>query len=258
MLTKRQKEVLDFVETYSRKKGYAPSFEEIRKKLKLASVSTIHFHISKLKAGGYLGKIDNKARAISIPSKEPLIKIPLLGTIAAGEPIEAIRENEFISVPKTKLPKSGEIYALRVSGNSMVDENIRDGDVVLVKQQEVAENGQRVVALIDNYEATLKKFYRERAQIRLQPANTAYEPIIIRKDRDIKIQGIVVDVIQNEPDLQTQDFLTTTSLKRNKTLPLNKIILGDALAELKKLPDESCDVIVIDPPYNIGKDFGNN
>ena len=257
MLTKRQKEVLGFVENYSQKKGYAPSFEEIRKRLRLASVSTVHFHVSKLKSGGYLGKIDNKARAISILEKEPLIKIPLLGTIAAGEPIEAIRENEFIAVAKTKLPKNGDFYALRVSGNSMIDENIKDGDVVLVKQQETAENGQRVVTLIDNYEATLKKFFRERNQIRLQPANSAYEPIIIRKDRDIKIQGIVIDVIQNEPQ-QIEDFLTTVSLKRNKTLPLNKIILGDALAELKKLPDESCDVVIVDPPYNIGKNFGNN
>src|SRR3989338_464723 len=255
MITKKQKEVLDFVETFVKSKCSPPSLENIQKKFKLASVSTAHFHVSKLKKVGYL---ENKARAISIPEKEPLIKIPLLGTIAAGEPIEAIRQNEFIAVAKTKLPKNGDFYALRVSGNSMIDENIKDGDVVLVKQQEVAENGQRAVALIDNYEATLKKFYKEHNQVRLQPANSAYEPIIIRKDRDIKIQGIVIDVIQNEPDLQTQDFLTTTSLKRNKILPLNKIILGDALAELKKLPDESCDVIVIDPPYNIGKDFGNN
>ena len=257
MLTKRQKEVMDFVENYSQKKGYAPSFEEIRKRLKLASVSTIHFHISKLKAGGYLGKIDNKARGISIPEKEPLVKITLLGTIAAGEPIEAIRQHEFISIPKNKLPKSGQVYALRVSGNSMIDENIKDGDVVLVKQQEVAENGQRVVALIDNYEATLKKFYKERTQIRLQPANSSYEPIIIRKDRDIKIQGIVIDVIQNEEELQAER-IDTAITRRTKSLPLNKIILGDAVAELKKLPNESCDVIVIDPPYNIGKDFGNN
>ena len=255
MLTKKQKEVFDFVKTYSKDKDYAPSLEEIQRKFKLASVSTAHFYVSKLKKAGYL---ENKARTISILEKEPLIKIPLLGIIAAGEPIEAIRQNEFIAVAKTKLPKNGDFYALRVSGNSMIDENIKDGDVVLVKQQEVADNGQRVVALIDNYEATLKKFYKESNQIRLQPANSAYEPIIIRKDRDIKIQGIVIDVIQNEPDLQIQDFLATTSLKRNKTLPLNKIILGDALAELKKLPDESCDVVVIDPPYNIGKDFGNN
>src|SRR3989344_5593301 len=158
MLTKRQKEVMDFVENYSQKKGYAPSFEEIRKRLKLASVSTIHFHISKLKAGGYLGKIDNKARGISIPEKEPLVKITLLGTIAAGEPIEAIRQHEFISIPKTKLPKSGDVYALRVSGNSMIDENIKDGDVVLVKQQEVAKDKSPSGALIgaDEYNKKIK------------------------------------------------------------------------------------------------------
>lgn len=256
MVTKKQKEVFDFIKTYSKSNGYAPSLEEIQRKFKLASVSTAHFHVAKLKKAGYLEKLKNKARAISIPEKEQLVRIPLMGVIAAGEPIEAIRQNEFIAVAKTKLPKNGDFYALRVSGNSMIDENIKDGDVVLVRQQEVAENGQRVVALIDNYEATLKKFFRERNQIRLQPANSAYEPIIIRKDRDIKIQGVVIDVIQNETQ-QIEDLLTT-SLKRNKTLPLNKIILGDALAELKKLPDESCDVVVVDPPYNIGKDFGNN
>src|SRR3990167_3131154 len=116
MLTKRQKEVLDFVESYTTKKGYPPSFEEIRKRLKLASVSTIHFHISKLKEGGYLGNIGNKARTISVASKKPMVKIPLLGTIAAGEPIEAIQENEFIAVPKNILPSSGNLYALRVMG----------------------------------------------------------------------------------------------------------------------------------------------
>lgn len=258
MMTKKQKEVLDFVKNYSKKHGYAPSLEEIQKQFKLASVSTAHFHIAKLKKAGYLEKLENKARAISVPEKETLVKIPLIGTIAAGEPIEAIRQNEFIAVAKTKLPENGDFFALIVRGNSMIDENIKDGDVVLVKQQEVAENGQRVVVVIDNYEATLKKFYKERNQIRLQPANSAYEPIIIRKGRDIKIQGIVIDVMQNEIKLQSQDVLTTAPIKRDKILPLNKVILGDAISELKKLPDESCDVIVIDPPYNIGKDFGNN
>ncbi|MFA5052961.1 MAG: transcriptional repressor LexA [Parcubacteria group bacterium] len=256
-ITKRQKEALDFIKKFIRKKKYPPTLEEICLGLKLSAVSTVHQHIKALAEKGYLKKVGNNARAIHIYESEPMIQIPFLGTIAAGEPIEAIRQNEFISVPKAKLPKSGQVYALRVSGNSMIDENIKDGDVVLVKQQEVAENGQRVVALIDNYEATLKKFYKERAQIRLQPANSAYEPIIIRKDRDIKIQGIVVDVIQNEKELLAEKIETAT-VKRTKTLPLNKIILGDAVAELKKLPSESCDVIIIDPPYNIGKDFGNN
>ena len=258
MLTKRQKEVLDFVENYTTKKGYSPSFEEIRKRLKLASVSTIHFHISKLKKGGYLGNIENKARTISVASKEPMVKIPLLGTIAAGEPIEVIRENEFIAVPKNILPSGGNLYALRVMGNSMIDENIKDGDVVLVKQQNVAENGERIVALIDNHEATLKKFYKERGYIRLQPANKTFEPIIIRKDRNIKIQGVVIDVIKNEEELQAEKIITTKEVRKEKKLPLNQIILGDAIQELRKLPDESCDVVIIDPPYNIGKDFGNN
>jgi len=149
------------------------------------------------------------------------------------------------------------MYALRVRGNSMIDENVKDGDIVLVKQQKVAENGERVVALIDNHEATLKKFYQERGHIRLQPANKTFEPIIIRKDRDIKIQGVVIDVIKNEEELQAEK-ITTSTVKKTKFLPINKIILGDAVAELKKLPDESCDVTVIDPPYNIGKNFGNN
>lgn len=257
MLTKRQKEILDFVQQYSTSRGYAPTFEEIKTKLQLASVSTVHFHISKLKQSGYLDTIDNKPRAISVPTKETLVKIPLLGTVAAGEPIQATEENEFISVAKAKVAVGGEVYALRVRGNSMIDEHIHDGDVVLVKQQKVAKDGQRVVALIDNYEATLKKIYREKNQIRLQPANTAYEPIIIKRDRNIQIQGIVVDVIQNEEAIQVEK-IKTSAAKRRTQLPRNKIILGDAIAELKKLPNESCDIIIADPPYNIGKDFGNN
>jgi len=257
MITKRQKEVLDFITQYQSKKGYAPSLDEIRKKLKLASVSTAHFHIKKLEKSGYLKKEDNQPRAIDVFSQEKLVKIPLLGTIAAGQPIEAIQEKETIAVPQTTLPHSGEFYALRVVGNSMVGENINDGDIVLVKQQSTAENGQRVVALIDNYEATLKKFYKERGQIRLQPANAKMEPIILRGDRDLAIQGIVLDVIREEGS-PTVQFPKHKEIERYKIVPLNKIILGDAVAELKKLPNESCDIIIVDPPYNIGKDFGNN
>lgn len=217
MLTKRQKEVLDFIEGYVDKKGYAPSLVDIKKRLKFASVSTAHFHVSKLQGGGYLEKIQHKARGISITRKEPLIKIPLLGTIAAGEPIEAIPTHQFIAVPKTKIPRGGDVYALRVVGNSMIDENINDGDIILVKQQEIAENGQKVVALIDNYEATLKKFYKEKDHIRLQPANKMLEPIIIRKDRDLKIQGIVVDIITETPEATPQTlFGDYEPLKRKR------------------------------------------
>lgn len=274
MLTKRQKQVLDFVESYSQQKGYAPSFEEIRKRLKLASVSTVHFHVKKLKEGGYLGKIENKARAISIASKEPLVKVPLLGTIAAGEPIEAIRENEFIAVPKTTLPSTGNLYALRVIGNSMIDENIKDGDIVLVKQQDTAENGERVVALIDNHEATLKKFYKERGHIRLQPANKNIEPIILDKGTPVAIQGIVLDVIRTENleietrqkllDVDTNKNATQTSLPPQKKIKIAykptkdaDVVLfqGDRLDLMRQLPDKSIKLVVTSPHYNIGKEY---
>ncbi len=258
MLTKRQKQVFDFITSYHKKKGYSPSLAEIQKYFKLASVSTADFHIRKLESLGYLKRQYNKPRSIEIVKKEKMVNIPLLGLISAGQPIEAIENKETIVVPQKKLPRSGEFYALRVIGNSMIDENINDGDIVLIKQQSVAENGQKVVALIDNYEATLKKFYREREHIRLQPANKSMEPIIIKKDRELTIQGIVIDVIKNEEELQAKKILTAREIKRDTKIPLNKIILGDAVKELKKLPNESCDVIICDPPYNIGKDFGNN
>ena len=203
MVTKRQKQTLDFITDYQGRKGYAPSLDEIRKKLKLSSVSTAHFHVSKLRDLGYLDKEENKPRSIDVVSRGGMVKIPLLGTIAAGQPIEAIEDKEMIAVPKSKIPSSSEVYALRVLGSSMIDENINDGDIILVKQQTTADNGQKVVALIDNHEATLKKFYKERGHIRLQPANKSMEPLIFRNGRDVSIQGIVLDVIR---DIGAVDF----------------------------------------------------
>jgi len=258
MLTKRPKEVLDFIKTYSQKKGYAPSLEEIQKKLKLASVSTAHFHVTKLKEGGYLDKTGNKARAISVTTNEPLVKIPLLGIIVAGLPIETISERETIAIPQSKIPKQGSLFALKVMGNSMIEENINDGDIVLVKQQTTAENGEKVVALINNYETTLKKFYQEKNHVRLEPANKKMDSIIIQRHTPFEIQGIVTDIIKNESNTDYDTFASRKLVSREKKLPLNKIILNDAVEELRKLPNESCDVIIIDPPYNIGKDFGNN
>ena len=258
MLTKKQKQVLDFITSYQKRYGYSPSLEEIRKHFKLASVSTAHFHVKKLQELGFLKREYNKPRSIDVYKNEPMVNIPLLGLISAGQPIEAIEDKEMIAVPQSKLPRTGEFYALRVVGNSMIEENIHDGDIILVKKQEVAENGQKVVALIDGYEATLKKFYKERRYIRLQPANKKIEPIIIKKDKELIIQGIVIDVIKNLEDIQTDEILTREKIKREDKLPLNKIILGDAVKELRKLPDNSCDIIICDPPYNIGKDFGNN
>ena len=258
MITKRQKQVLDFITDYQRRKGYAPTLEEIRRHFKLASVSTAHFHVKKLQDLGLLEKQHNKPRSIDVYENEKMVNIPLLGLIAAGQPIEAVEDKEIIAVPQSKLPRSGEFYGLRVIGNSMIDENIHDGDVILVRQQSIAENGQKVVALIDGYETTLKKFYKERGFIKLQPANKTLAPIIIKRGREFSIQGIVIDVIKNEEELQAEKILTAEEIKRDTKLPLNKIILGDVVKELRKLPSDSCDVIIIDPPYNIGKDFGNN
>ena len=249
MVTKRQKEVLDFITDYQGRKGYAPSLDEIRKKLKLLSVSTAHFHVSKLRDLGLLSKEENKPRSIETFGRETMVKIPLLGTIAAGQPIEAIQNKEMIAVPKSKIPFSSEVYALRVVGSSMIDENINDGDVVLVRQQETAENGQKVVALIDNHEATLKKFYKERGHIRLQPANKNMEPLIFRNGRDVSIQGVVLDVIREEirSPIQFPEYKET---QKYNELPLNKILCGDAVEVLKKIPSNSIDLVVTSPPYD--------
>ncbi|MCX6763574.1 MAG: transcriptional repressor LexA [Candidatus Moranbacteria bacterium] len=194
MLTKRQKEILDFIKSYSKKKGYSPSFEEIRKQLKLASVSTVHFHISKLKEGGYLGKIENKARAISITQEQLLVQIPLLGSIAAGKPIEAIQEYETIAIPKNLLAKSGEHFALQVKGNSMIQEGIFDGDNIIIRKQNNAEDGDTIVALINQNEVTLKKIYKVRGGFKLQPANPSLQALVVKQ---LIVQGKVVSVMRS-------------------------------------------------------------
>lgn len=199
MLTKRQKQILNYIEKYSNKKGFAPSLKEMKVYFNLSSESTVHQHIETLRQKGYLKKDKNQPRGIYLsPPLREFVRVPLLGKIAAGQPIEAIQEEETVAVPREALPRSGNCYALQVIGNSMIDENINNGDIVLVKEQAIAENGEKVVALIDNYEATLKKYYKEKGQIRLQPANRNIEPIIIKKDRDIRIQGIFVGVIKNQ------------------------------------------------------------
>jgi len=251
MLTKRQKQVLDFIEKYKTKKRYSPSLEEIKRRFKFASVSTAHFHVKNLEDLGYLNKEKNKPRGINIYKKEQMVKVPILGMIAAGQPIEAIAEKEeTIAIQKNKLLRNGEIYALRVVGESMIDENINDGDIVLVKQQSVAENGEKVVALIDNSEVTLKKFYKERGQIKLQPANSKIEPIIIKKDQELIIQGIVIDVIKTEKEISVAKILPPKKPKKYDSLPINKIICGSATNELKKIPDNSIDIVITSPPYD--------
>jgi SOS regulatory protein LexA len=254
MITKKQKRVLDFITDYQRRKGYAPSLDEIRRKFRLASVSTPHFHVSRLRDLGYLSKEENKPRSIEALGRETMVKVPFLGTIAAGQPIEAIQEKEAVAVPKSKIPPSSEVYALRVAGSSMIDENINDGDIVLVRRQQTAENGQKVVALIDNHEATLKKFYKERGRIRLQPANKSMKPLVFRDGSDISIQGVVLDVIRETaaPEIQMPE---RKAEKERKRLPLNKIICGDAVQTMKEFPSNSIDMIVTSPPYDAVRDY---
>lgn len=195
MLTKPQKQVLDFVTDYQKHKGYAPSLDEMRKKFKLASVSTVHFHISKLREAGYLDKEKNKPRAIDAIRHEEIVKIPIVGTIAAGQPIEAIEvPDTTISISQKEISSKEKHYALRVQGESMINEGIFDGDVVVIRKQETANDGQMVVAIIDDNEATLKKFYREKNRFRLQPANQNMLPIY---RKEVEIRGIVVKIIRN-------------------------------------------------------------
>ena len=254
MMTKKQKQVLDFITHYQKQKMYAPSLDEIRKKFKLASVSTAHFHVSKLRDLGYVAKEENKPRSIDVVEREAMVRIPLLGTIAAGQPIEAIQNKEMIAVPKGKLPHSSEIYALRVVGSSMIDENINDGYIVLVHQQETSENGQKVVALINKHEVTLKKFYKEREHIRLQPANKTMGPLIFNDERNVSIQGIVLDVIREEGAAGLQ-LPKQCSQKKYAELPTDKIICGDATEVMRKFPSHSVDIIVTSPPYDAVRDY---
>jgi len=250
MLTKRQKQVLNYIRNFKKRKGYSPSLEEIEKYLHLSSVSTAHYHVKSLEEQGYLKKLENSPRSIEVFEDELVVQVSILGRISAGQPILAVQDREIIAVPKSKVPSSAEVYALRVVGNSMIDENINDGDVILVRQQETAENGQKVVALIDNHEATLKKFYREKGHIRLQPANKTMEPLIFRNGHDISIQGVVLDVIREEVSPTVVSTEIEAKPSEYRELPLNEIICGDAVDVMKVMPPDSIDLVVTSPPYD--------
>ncbi|MBL7197225.1 MAG: transcriptional repressor LexA, partial [Candidatus Omnitrophica bacterium] len=224
MLTKRQKQVLEYIKKYIGKHAYGPSLEEIKKHLKLSSVSTAHYHIQALQDMGYLHKEDNQPRALDVFSEKSLVQIPLLGTIAAGQPIEAIEDKESIAVPQDKIKSSNNYFALKVAGTSMIEENIDEGDVVIVKQQRVANNGDRVVALLENNEVTLKKFHKLKNRIKLQPANKNFDPIFVN---DVQIQGIVVDIIKQSDNIRIDnniDLLSVESLLQTKRKQVKKII----------------------------------
>jgi len=198
-LTKRQREILTYLSEYAEEHGYAPSFEEIARHFNYNSLATVHEHLSNLERKGYIKRAYNESRAIEILPSEVFpkaVELQLLGSVAAGVPIEAVQTQEVISVPEDFLRRGGNHYVLRVRGNSMIDEQIRDGDFVVVNERRSVDNGEVVIALVDNAAATVKKLYRERdGRIRLQPANDTMSPIYVDED-DVTIQGVVVGVLR--------------------------------------------------------------
>lgn len=204
-LTKKQKMIYDFINEYRAENGISPTIEEIRKKFKLKAISTIHEHLATLKNKGYLSKDENSARSITPKTEmKQIISIPIIGRIAAGQPIDAIEDfQETISIINPSIKNSEDYYALKVVGDSMINEGIYDGDTVIIKKQSVAENGQTVVAIIDDNKATLKKIYREKNRFRLEPRNPSMSPLF---RVDVEVRGVVVQVISNissEPENKT-------------------------------------------------------
>jgi repressor LexA len=191
-LTRRQREIYDFIRRFVEEKGYSPSLEEIGAAFGLSSVATVHKHVQHLVEKRLLRKAWNRSR--SVEPVEPLgpasVALPLLGTIAAGSPIEAIEVAEKIDVPRELVPRRGESFALRVRGDSMIEEQIRDGDMVIVESRPEARDGETVVALIRGDDATLKKFYRRGPLVRLEPANAALRALELPA-ADVQVRGVV-------------------------------------------------------------------
>ncbi len=200
-ITKRQRQVYDFISNFVQTHGYSPSFEEIGDGLGLSSLATVHKHVSNLEKKGLLKRDYNRSRSIDVlPPRGRLrqsmvapLSLPLLGRIAAGQPIEAVETPETISL--ADFTGSKDVFVLQVRGDSMQDEAILDGDYVLVEKQQTARNGEIVVALVDGTETTLKRFYKEGDRIRLQPSNVAMQPIIVPAAA-VSLQGRVIGVLR--------------------------------------------------------------
>jgi repressor LexA len=202
-LTPRQLAIVRFIRDFVAKHEYAPTMQEMADRFGV-SRPTIFEHIEALQAKGALKRAPTRARAIELapellrPAGRPSfanLRFPLMGRIAAGRPIEAVEESEVLDVEKLFTGRLGEVFALQVRGNSMIDEQIRDGDYVIVEKRQDAHNGETVVALVDDTEATLKKFYHDVGRVRLQPANPTMEPIFLDPER-VRIQGVVIGVLR--------------------------------------------------------------
>ena len=196
-ITRRQKEVLDFISSFVQRNGYSPSFEEIAHGLDLRSLATVHKHITNLQSKGLLERAHNRSRSIDVlpprPKPRPSERLPLMGRIAAGLPIEAVENQDSISL--SDIVGSREVFALQVRGESMRDEHIVDGDYVFVERTPTAAEGEIVVALVGGVETTLKRYYVEGSTIRLQPSNSEMDPIYVPAAQ-VAIQGRVVGVLR--------------------------------------------------------------
>jgi repressor LexA len=200
-VTPRQRQVFEFIARFIEVHGQPPTMAEIGEKFKMTSSASVHSILSALEREGLIKRIPNVSRGIELVQQETVneaYEVPLLGLVAAGQPIEAVLTHETISVPRDLIAR-GRSFALRVRGDSMIDENIQDNDIIIVSSQQTAENGQVVVALIDGNYATVKKFYREPEFIRLEPANPQFKPIFIRTPERLEIQGVVRGLIRHYP-----------------------------------------------------------
>jgi repressor LexA len=196
-LTKRQREILDYLQDFIQQHGYAPSLEEIGRRFGLSSLATVHKHLTNLQEKGFIKRAWNRSRSVEmIPTNSGgrSVDLPLLGYVAAGAPIEAVATNETIAVPEEMVGRR-DTYVLRVRGNSMIDEQICDGDFVIIEDRKTAQNGETVVALLSGSDVTLKKLYRENGRVRLQPANPTMQPIFVEADQ-VQVQGVVVGVMR--------------------------------------------------------------
>ena len=197
-VTARQRQVFDFISRFNETHKQPPTIAEIGKQFKMSSSASVHSILMALEREGLIKRIPNVSRGIELINQETPVdsyEIPLLGTVAAGQPIEAILTHDTVAVPRDMIGQ-GRTFALRVRGDSMIEENIQDGDTIIVSAQRTAQNGQVVIALIDGNYATVKKFYREAEFIRLEPANPTFKPIFIKTPERIEIQGIVRGLIR--------------------------------------------------------------
>lgn len=199
-VTAKQKRVYEFIRRYIESNQEPPTIAEIGRQFQMKSSASVHAILTALEREGLIKRIPNVSRGIEMVQQkesddEDDNEIPLLGTVAAGQPIEAILSHDMIAVPND-MQGNGRTFALRVRGDSMIEENIQDGDIIIVASQKTADNGQVVVALIDGNFATVKKFYREPEFIRLEPANPQFKPIFIKTPERIQIQGVVRGLIR--------------------------------------------------------------